>query len=70
MSRVTYSGVSAIHAGCMDCDKQWNTRNALAIAARHHDATGHTTWCDQVIMTRYGEMRPEHSRHYGERPTV
>ena len=60
--RITYSGITAISAGCFDCngsDGLWFAKNALAVAARHHDATGHRTWCDQVIMVRYGEPKDE-----------
>lgn len=58
--RVTYSGISSSLAGCFDCngtDAIWFAKNAMAVAARHHDATGHATWCDQVISVRYGEQK-------------
>lgn len=28
-------------AWCLDCDKEWDGRNAQAVAAKHHYATGH-----------------------------
>ncbi|MGW8136884.1 hypothetical protein ACWGNZ_14890 [Sphingomonas zeae] len=44
-------------AGCITCHGQgtgWTGANALALAARHHDATGHPTWCDTHLSVRYG----------------
>ncbi|KKL45291.1 hypothetical protein LCGC14_2357180, partial [marine sediment metagenome] len=35
-------------------ESKWEGKNALAVAARHHDSTGHTTWCEQTISVRYG----------------
>lgn len=55
--RVRYSGVSSIMAGCFDCwgsDAHWFTRNAMGLAAQHHDRTGHITWCEQVVNVTYG----------------
>lgn len=46
-----------VTAGCFACngsDPMWSGGNAVGVAARHHDATGHETWADQVISTRYG----------------
>lgn len=45
-------------AGCYQCggmDAIWTASNAVATAARHHDATGHNTWADQTICIRYGD---------------
>lgn len=60
-----YSGVSAVMGGCDQCHglgiAGWFARNALAVAARHHTATGHTTWAEQVITVRWGE-RPDDDR--------
>jgi len=33
----------------------WHGPNAQGVAARHHDATGHTTWADVTLMIRYGD---------------
>lgn len=44
-------------SGCFVCygsDAKWTGSNAIAVAAKHHDATGHQTWADQVISIRYG----------------
>ncbi|AOG03405.1 hypothetical protein [Bosea sp. RAC05] len=46
-----------VTAGCFQCNGSmaiWTSGNAMGVAARHHDATGHETWVDQIIMTRYG----------------
>lgn len=44
-------------AGCFVCfgvEAKWTAANAMATAARHHDATGHETWADQILTVRYG----------------
>lgn len=46
-----------IRAGCFVCHapgKGWTTSNAQALAARHHDVTGHQTWCNVYLTYRYG----------------
>jgi hypothetical protein len=32
-------------------------KNAMALAAKHHDQTGHPTWADQYLMVRYGKKK-------------
>lgn len=57
MSRATSTAVDT-RAGCFACrgsDTIWTGGNAMAVAARHHDATGHQTWCDQFLSVRFGE---------------
>lgn len=52
-------------AGCFVCNNglaRWFGANAVGVAARHHDATGHPTWADQVISTRYGAVPAADSR--------
>jgi hypothetical protein len=60
--RATYTGVSAAMAGCDVCHGtgvgHWQGRNALAVASRHHKATGHTTWAEQVISAQWGDRGP------------
>ena len=54
--RETYTGQDVM-AGCFQCngnDAIWTNANAQGVAARHHDATGHTTWVDRVIFIQYG----------------
>ena len=49
-------------AGCVTCHGQgtgWTGANALALAARHHDATQHATWCDTHLSVRYGDAQPD-----------
>ncbi len=49
-------------AGCWQCwggDYHWHGPNAQAVAARHHDATGHTTWVDVNMSIQYGEDRDD-----------
>ncbi len=55
--RRTRSCMATVMAGCRVChgpDAVWRQRNALALAARHHDATGHETWAEQTIIVIYG----------------
>lgn len=50
----------SLTAGCFVChggDYRWQGPNAQALAARHHDATGHPTWADVYLAVRYGEER-------------
>ncbi|GLK49657.1 hypothetical protein GCM10017620_26300 [Brevundimonas intermedia] len=52
-----------VRAGCFVCngaDPRWTGKNAMALAARHHDATGHNTWADQVLIIRYGDAADAH----------
>ncbi len=56
--RKTLAGITSSLAGCIVChggEAHWQSRNALAVAARHHDATGHPTWCEQVMSIKYGD---------------
>lgn len=56
MSRRTFTATD-VSAGCFVChgsDAVWTSKNALALAARHHDSTGHQTWAEQHLSIRYG----------------
>ena len=60
--RETHAGITGSLAGCYVChggEAKWQSRNALGISARHHDATGHPTWCEQTLSVRYGAA-PDH----------
>lgn len=51
-----------VRAGCFVChgyDAHWHGGNAQGVAARHHDATGHATWCDVHLSIRYGREAPD-----------
>lgn len=53
-----------LQGGCFIChgtEAVWFSPNAQAVAARHHDATGHPTWVDVVLMVRYGPSLEEES---------
>ena len=67
MKRETKTLVDA-KSGCLECGLVWTSRNAVAIAARHHDATGHSTWAEQVISTRYGADGVDHPDLFQEVP--
>ena len=57
MKRPTHRSRDIV-AGCFICKGTapiWTAANAQALAAKHHDATGHQTWCDIVMSIRYGE---------------
>lgn len=54
---------TTVMAGCFVCKGSiaiWTSKNALALAARHHDATGHQTWADQALSVRYGLETTDH----------
>jgi hypothetical protein len=47
-----------VFAGCFECNGSeaiWWTKNAQGVAARHHDATGHTTWVEVNMSIKYGD---------------
>lgn len=51
-----------VRAGCFVChggDAHWFGAQVQGTAARHHDATGHPTWCDVVLSVRYGQDEPD-----------
>lgn len=39
---------------CPDSEVFWIGAHAQAMAARHHDHTGHSTWCISNRTVRYG----------------
>lgn len=52
---------SEVRGGCHDCKGAtpiWTGKNAMALAARHHDATGHQTWAEQMLSITYGDTGP------------
>lgn len=56
----------AFRAGCYVCHADrahWTSANAQALAAKHHDRTGHATWCDIAAQIRYGRTAPEERQH-------
>lgn len=47
-------------AGCHECGEDavlWHQPNAIGVAARHHDATGHTTWATVWNGIIYGDAK-------------
>nr|WP_316628244.1 hypothetical protein [uncultured Brevundimonas sp.] len=63
---------STVKAGCFVCNgltAMWTASNAMAVAARHHDATGHSTWADQTLTVRYGAEGPSHPDLFEEATT-
>jgi hypothetical protein len=57
VNRKTSTSLTVI-AGCFTCNGSeyiWSSKNGLALAAKHHDKTGHPTWADQTLMVKYGE---------------
>lgn len=61
MMRDTSIGRDVI-AGCFVCggaDAKWFGPNAQGVAARHHDATGHATWCDVSMTITYGREQAD-----------
>lgn len=51
------SGVIHALASCDDCGwENGNYKNALATAARHAQASGHTVHCEQAISVVYNPV--------------
>jgi hypothetical protein len=50
------------HGGCETCGLNWRTRNAQALAAQHHDRTGHETFCEIWMNWRYGGKPPNEKK--------
>jgi len=53
-----YTTEREIGAGCFTCsglNAKWIGVNAQAVAARHHDLTGHMTWVDIRMKIYYGK---------------
>jgi hypothetical protein len=48
-----YSGSQLHQAYCDDCGKEWASENGMAIAKRHHDATGHTVHVEQIVLVTW-----------------
>ena len=48
--------VQDIAAECRGCHWRANSANTLAIAAQHHDATGHEVQVVQTIVVVYGRQ--------------
>ena len=54
MARQHHTTVTNAKGGCGRCNAQWDGKNAVAMAARHHDNTRHPTWAEQTQRTEYG----------------
>ena len=55
-----------VKAGCFVCNGMnaiWFGGNAQGVAARHHDATQHATWCDVYMIVHYGRAAPDDRQH-------
>lgn len=50
------SGVIHAYAECQTCGVVYDSRNALGLAAQHHDKTGHTINTEQCISVTYGNF--------------
>lgn len=59
MFKMRHTAVSRdVFAGCFDCygsEAKWWGGNSQGVAARHHDATGHTTWVEVAMSVKYGD---------------
>ena len=54
----TSTTVEMVQAGCLTChhgEPGWTAANAVAVAARHHQHTGHVTWARQTTVTHFGD---------------
>jgi hypothetical protein len=53
-----YSVARDVKSACFVCHgdiAHWHGPNAQALAALHHDKTGHQTWVDVNMCITYGE---------------
>ena len=48
----------AVRADCRDCDKSWDSDNALAVAARHSAAWGHDVIASSAVRVLYAATGP------------
>lgn len=65
MTRIS-STERELRGGCFVCHAErprWTGPNAQALAAQHHDRTGHATWCDIAMQVRYGRPAPDDRQH-------
>ncbi len=55
MNRISYP----VHwlAQCVECDKVWNARNAVAVGALHAKASGHEVRCEVMISTIFNRKQ-------------
>jgi hypothetical protein len=53
-ARQSQSRLISMRGGCQRCTAKWDGKNALALAAKHHDQTRHPTWAEQTTRTEYG----------------
>lgn len=54
MSRPTRTELVSVHARCERCAISLDAKNAQALAAKHHDKTGHTIKVRRVEEIVYG----------------
>lgn len=62
MTERARSHSTAVSAGCFRCwgsSPRWLSKNAMMLAARHHDTTGHPTWAEQILSVRFGKDQPD-----------
>lgn len=57
MSRQTTVGRADYFVECHGCDWTASTANAMGLAARHHDATGHAVRIETNRVVIYGDPR-------------
>lgn len=55
MSRDTTTALLAVAAQCQECAWASESRNAVGVAARHHDAHGHTVTVEVTRSITYGD---------------
>ena len=73
VGRETRSGMVHYVGGCYQCHGNgpgWFAKNVVGVAARHHDATGHTTWTEVAIRTRFGPDLNAAARERGQQDLV
>lgn len=54
--------VASAKGGCRRCGKLWDARNAMAVAAKHAERTGHETWAEQTLTAWWGNPHHQQER--------
>lgn len=62
MSRQSRTVIVEAHGGCDRCAAKFDGKNALAVAALHHDRTRHPVWVEQTQRTHYGDAKSAKSK--------
>lgn len=60
--RPTNSSIPHYDARCQDCEWEQGKRNAVGLAAQHHDKTGHTVTIEVEKVIVFGDWDRRYDR--------